>query len=444
VETLKVDKWVWEKGYIKKIVMSMNITQITVISAYFSNYGLDLIKGLKEKNNLQKDKITVYVSKEFNMNNPGVLLEELSEIANVYIVHKEKLHAKVFMFYTPEGLKVFHGSANFTHGGLNGNLELIHEVNLNDLGRLGEFINHCSMASEKVSDKIIQSYKDIDRELGKLSDANREANKRINEIFIDENDPFRESDYNLDSYFLNFQDYETLFPKHQYQDGPIINKRRETVRKKLLILNNQLKNELKQHSLYNHWASKRNPELITSQIIRSEYNHKRLSWICLRYGKHKKDAIIEGSSAERYEIFIKHACMQVSVVGDGVQIGLFHATANGAIDRDYLKEGKIDTQRDKIHQEIKKLQGEKLVWHIYDPNSDKSMHKFEIDKEDPYCFVDFYKKYDKEGYESFCIYHMLPNDKHIKTKESIIQIAKEKIAKLYPLYRLMTWRITNR
>ncbi|MCM2981105.1 hypothetical protein M3599_09215 [Niallia circulans] len=124
---------------------------------------------------------------------------------------------------------------------------------------------------------------------------------------------------------------------------------------------------MKQYSLYNHWASERKPKFITSQIIRSDYNHNRLSWICIRYGKHRKDAIIEGSSAERYESFIKHACMQVSVVGDGGRIGLFHATANGAIDRNYLKEGKIDNRKVKIHQEIKKLQGEQLVWYINDP-----------------------------------------------------------------------------
>ena len=354
---LEVDNWVWEKGYIKKVVKGLDVNKITIVSAYFSNYGVDFIKELKAKSNLHTDNITLYLSKEFSMNKPGVLLEELSDIANVYIVHKEKLHAKVFMFHTSKGLKAFHGSANFTRGGLDENLELIHEVNSNNLGRLEEFINHCLIASEKVSEKIIQSYKDIDRELEKLSDANREANQKINEIFIDDNDLFRETDYNLDGYFFNFHDYETFFPKHQYQDGPIINKRRDTVRKKLLTLNNQLKNELKQYSLYNHWASERKPEFITSQIILSDYNHNRLSWICIRYGKHRKDAIIEGSSAERYESFIKHACMQVSVVGDGVQIGLFHATANGAIDRNYLKEGKIDNQKIKF---IRKLRSYKV------------------------------------------------------------------------------------
>lgn len=441
---LEVDNWVWEKGYIQKVVKGLDVNKIIIVSAYFSSYGFGFIKELKTKNNLHKDNITLYLSKEFNMNKPGELLEELSEIANVYIVHKEKLHAKVFMFYTPKGLKVFHGSANFTRGGLDGNLELIHEVHSNRIGRIDEFINHCLIASEKVSEKIIKSYKDIGKELEKLSDANRDANQKINEIFTDDKDLFRETDYNLEGYFFNFCDYETFFPKHQNQDGPIINKRRDTVRKKLLTLNKQLKNELKQYSLYNHWASERKPEFITSQIIRSDYNHNRLSWICIRYGKHRKDAIIEGSSAERYESFIKHACMQVSVVGDGVQIGLFHATANGAIDRNYLKEGKIDNRKVKIHEEIKKLQGEQLVWYIYDPKSDKTIHKFEIDKEDPYSFVDFYKKYDREGYESFCIYHMFPNDEDLKTKDSIIQIAKGKIAKLNPLYELMTWRITNR
>lgn len=440
----KDGNWVWEKGYIQKVVKELDINKIIIVTAYFSNYGLDLLKELKVKNNLPKDNITLYLSVEFNINNPGILLEELSKIANVYIVHKEKLHAKVFMFYTSRGLKSYHGSANFTRGGLEGNLELIHGVSSSNQKRLEEFANYCFIASKKVSDSIIQSYKDIDRELRKLSDANIEANEKINEIFIDDTDPFTETDYNLNDYFFNFRDYETLFPKYQFQDGPFINKRRDTVRKKLLTINSELKKQLSHYNLYNHWAADRKPEYITSQIIRSEYNYKRLSWICLRYGKHKNDAIIEGSSAERYESFIKHACMQVSVVGDGIQIGLFHATAKGAIDRDFLKKGKIDTLKDEIHQEIKNLQGEQFIWHIYDPQSDTSIHKFVIDKEDPYSFIDFYKKYDKEGYESFCIYHISPNDEYLKTKESIIQIAKEKISKLTPLYNLMTWRINNK
>lgn len=100
------------------------------------------------------------------------------------------------------------------------NLELIHEVHLNSLRRLEEFINHCLIASEKVTDKIIQNYKDIDRELKDLSDTNRKANHKINEIFVDNQDPFKETDYNLDGYFFTFQDYETFFPKLYFLHKP--------------------------------------------------------------------------------------------------------------------------------------------------------------------------------------------------------------------------------
>lgn len=433
-------KWVWEKGYIKKMAMNMKMTQVTIISAFLSNYGLDLINELKVKNNLHKNKITIYLSKEFSMSKPGELLEELVKIANVYIVHQVKLHAKVFMFYTPDGINVYHGSANFTRGGLEDNLELTHEFNSSNVTRLDEFINHCTAASDKVTDEIIKNYKGIDKELEKITIASREASRKINEIFVDDGDPFKEFDYDLEGCFFNFQDYETFFPKYQYQDGPIINKRRDTVRKKLLELNKHLKSQVKQYNLHNHWASGRSPEFITSQIVRSEYNHNRLSWICVRYGKHKKNAIIEGSPAERYESFIKHACMQVSIVGDGVQVGLFHATANKAIDRNHLHNN-IDKLKDDINREIVKLRGEGLVWHIYDPDSDKSVQKFKIDDEDPNSFVDFYKSYDRDGYESFCIYHMNPNDNHLITKESIIWVAKDKISKLHPLYKLITWVI---
>ncbi|MBT2624765.1 phospholipase D family protein [Bacillus sp. ISL-32] len=440
---LEFDKWVWEKGYIKKVVKGLEVKNITIVSAYFSDYGVGFIKDLKAKNNLHKDEITLYLSKEFRINKPGALLEELSNLANVYIVHKEKLHAKIFMFYTPHGLKAFHGSANFTRGGLDGNLELIHEVDPNSLGRLEEFINHCLIASEKVTDRIIQNYKDIDGELKDLSDANQKANRKINEIFVDTQDSFKETDYNLDDYFFTFQDYETFFPKYQAKNDRIILKRREVIRNKLLKLNNLLKHPMSKLNLHNNWSSKRRPDLITSQISPSKHNYKRLSWICLRYGKHSKDVLIGGSKSESHESFIRHACMQVSVVGKGVEIGLFHATAaKGCIDRDYLKNN-IERLKDKIHYEISKLKGEQFVWHIYNPSLDKSIQSFDIDKGDPNKFVEFYKKYDSEGFESFCIFRMNPDEEHLKTAESLVKVAESKIAKLYPLYRLITWRITT-
>ncbi|SFA86417.1 MULTISPECIES: phospholipase D family protein [unclassified Bacillus (in: firmicutes)] len=442
MERLGISNWVWKKGYIKETVLNLNVTKINIITAFFSNYGLILIKELKNNNNLPKDKINIYLSKEFSMNNPGKLLEGLLDIANVYIVHQDKLHAKVFMFYTSERIYVYHGSANFTRGGLEDNLELTHEFSSTNVSRLENFINHCKIASDKVTKELISKYKGIDQELEKLTNANLEISRKINEIFVDEKDLFKESDYDLDGWFFNYQDYETLFPKHQYQDGPIINRRRDNVRKKLLEINNHLKNNVKQYNLHNHWASGRNPEFITSQIIRSDYNHNRLSWICVRYGKDKKNAILKGSPAERYESFIKHACIQVSLVGDGVQVGLFHATANGAIDRDYLKRN-IERLKEKIIYEVTKLNGEKFVWHVFDPKTDKSIKSFSFDYEDPNEFIEFYKKYDDEGFESFCIFHMNPNDQNLMTKDSIVRIASHKIEKLYSLYKLITWVIPD-
>lgn len=437
-----MSKWVWEKGYISKEVKKLNVNRIVIVSAFFSEYGLDLIRELQQKNNLQKDSITLYLSKEFSLKKPGELLEKLTEYATVHIVHRLKLHAKVFIFYTTEGIQVYHGSANFTRGGLEENLELTQEIKSIDLQRLREFVEHCHTASDKVGTDIIQHYKEITDDLEQFARANRDASRKIDEIFTDARDPFRESDYDLDRYFFTFEDYETFFPKYQSKDDPIIRKRRDTVRKKLLELNAVLKHEVAKINLHNHWASGRNPELITSQISPSEFNHKRLSWICVRYGKHKNNAKIGGGLSEHYESFIKHACMQVSVVAEGVQIGLFHATANGAIDRDYLKSN-MDRLQDDLILQIANLKGEQLVWHIYDPKSDTSIKSFDIDREDPKAFIDFYKTYDREGFESFCIYHMKPNDEHLKTKESLVRIAKEKMMKLHPLYRLITWVIPH-
>lgn len=435
-----MSKWVWEKGYVTKVVKKLNINRIVIVSAFFSEYGFELLRELQQKNSLRKESIIVYLSKDFSLKNPGELLEKLTQYATVNIVHRIKLHAKIFVFHTADGLRIFHGSANFTRGGLEDNLELTHEIESPEFERISEFIDHCHTASNKVGNELIQQYKDIEKDLEQYAKTNREASRKIDEIFIDNKDPFRESDYELDEYFFTFQDYETFFSKYQITDDPIIRSRRDNVRKKLFELNNVLKQDLSKINLHNHWGSLRYPELITSQIDRSNYNHNRLSWICLRYGKHKKNAKIGNGMSDRYESFIKHACMQVSIVEEGVQIGLYHATAYGAIDRDYLK-GNIDRLKDDIQLEISRLKGEQFVWHIYDPKTDKSIQSFIIDQEDPKAFIDFYKTYDTEGYESFCIFHMPPHDDNLKSKASLVRIAKEKITKLHPLYQLITWII---
>ncbi|MDR9855632.1 phospholipase D family protein [Paenibacillus sp. VCA1] len=437
-----MDKWVWEKGYITKAVSEKKINKIIIVSAFFSDYGLDIIREIQRKNNLQKSSILIYLSKEFSLHKPGDLLEKLTEYAIVYIVHKLKLHAKLFLFYTTEGVQIYHGSANFTRGGLENNLELTQEIVLTDTLRLEEFIEHCHEAAVKAESETIQQYKDIDEELTEFAKINRYANQKIAEIFMVNGDPFSEMDYDLDSYYFTFQDYETLFPKYHSSESPIIRKRRDEVRRKLLNLNDILKYELVKLNLHNHWASSKNPKWTTSQIEPSSYNHDRVSWICVRYGKHKKNALLGGGSAEHYESFVKHACMQVTVVEDGIQIGLFHATANGAIDRNYLR-SKIDSLRDEIHYQIAKLRGEQLVWHIYDPKANRTIRSFKIDEENPNDFVDFYKKYDAEGYESFCISQLQPDDENLKTVSTIVQIAKGKIEKMHPLYRLITWTIQN-
>ncbi|MNW28053.1 NgoFVII restriction endonuclease [compost metagenome] len=437
-----MSKWIWENGYINKTVRQLTINRITIVSAFFSEFGLDILRELQQKNNLQKDKIIIYLSKEFSLKRPGYLLDMMTKYSTVYIVHRLKLHAKVFIFHTTEGLQVYHGSANFTRGGLEDNLELTQEIKSSDIQRLEEFVEHCRKAADKVGNEIIKHYKEIDSELTQFEKITRDTNSKIAGIFKRNGDPFSESDYDLDGYYFTFQDYETFFPKYHSSDNVIIRKRREVVRKKLLNLNEILKKQVEHMNLHNHWASRRNPRWITSQIEPSNYNHDRVSWICLRYGKHKKNAQLGGGTAEQYASFVKHACMQVSVVAEGVQIGLFHATANGAIDRNYLKSC-IDKNKDNIHEEISKLRGEQLVWYIYDPKSDKYIRTFNIDNENPYDFVDFYKTYDSEGYESFCIHHMQPDDENLGSKDKLLQIASKKIEKLHPLYCLITWMITE-
>lgn len=92
------------------------VTELQIATAYYSTYGLGLLKEWSKKWGLSKQDIKLYLSQEFTMNGPGELLKQTMEIAEVYIIEEPFLHAKVYYFKGKNPF-VCHGSSNFTIGG---------------------------------------------------------------------------------------------------------------------------------------------------------------------------------------------------------------------------------------------------------------------------------------------------------------------------------------
>jgi HKD family nuclease len=436
----------WDKQRLTNIFNEVEeLTGLLIATAYLSKFGVDLLKKCIIRNSLKREQVQIYISKEFDSNNPALLLQELQNIAQVFIVDNEKLHAKVYFFQKKNQNQIVYGSANLTKGGCQENLEFINvETNI-DQNRIGLFFEHCYNCSIEVTPEIIECYREIYDDIKKVFGAQKKLSNRISSIF-GEQDPYTEADYDLDNQYFSFEDYETLFPKFQHSGTTEVMNRRKTIQYKMLKVHNILEPKLKQLNLNRHWSKKH----ITSLLNPSWYNHGRVSWIGIRYGKQRKevqflntvynyrDKQLMGDD-DGYGNFQKHACMQFSFLQEGVSVGLFHAVANGAIDRYHLEEN-IDKLDKVIVKHIEILKGEGFTWSIYDGKNDKVIKDFQIDKEDAAKFIDFYKKHDSEGLESFCTYHVLPDDPRLRDEHTIADLIFEKILVLKPIYDTIVFR----
>ncbi|MDU1854386.1 MAG: phospholipase D-like domain-containing protein [Clostridium baratii] len=415
------------------------VREINIATAYFSEEGYSILKGLQEKYNLKKSSINIFLSPEFTMKKPSELLKKLVEIANVNIIFKINFHPKVYWLKTfrENKNKLIFGSSNLTLGGFSQNLEFdrISETDRQEDRKLEIFFKYCEKNSEKVTEEIIKYYFENESRIREIESNNKKL-KKLMYSYETRNDPFSEEDFDLSERIFKYYDYEILFFRNQKLIEESINKRRKELREKILDIHDSVYKQLEGEKVYCHW----NKQNITSIIRPCMFNKDRVGWIGVRYGKSKGeiDLLNSGWNYDDYTGFQKHACLQFAIVQNGLDINLFHAVKNGAIDRGYLHE-KINVKKDEIIKELNKLKGENLVWYIYE--NDKQVKKFDLDLEDSKEFIDFYKKNDTEGRESFLSYLVKPNDPRLRSIESVSELIVDKFKKMLPLYNLLAWRI---
>ena len=105
-----------------EIVNTRNIKRIKIAVAYFSEYGLKTLQNLISNNNLNKNRVEIYLSPEFANKKQGEILKELNKIAKTYIVFDAKFHPKVYLFECKNSNKLIFGSSNFTQNGIESNI----------------------------------------------------------------------------------------------------------------------------------------------------------------------------------------------------------------------------------------------------------------------------------------------------------------------------------
>lgn len=439
-------KYYWHGNMLLEEWKNFNELQsLKIASAYFSEFGLDLIQEIVSKNNLSKDKVELFLSPLFSYQQPGDLLDKAREISTVYIVESIPFHAKVYWIKTKSGdERVVFGSSNFTRGGFERNLEfdLIKDIQgLEEAKKFEMFFDFCRNNSIQVNDAMIDTYRRNEKELTELQRIEAQIKKKMLAHSKLE-DPFDDSTYDLHDFYFKYEDYELLFSRNQRRKDTNINNQREQLRDKLMRIHHSVYLSLIKPRLGLHCHKR--AQNISSLIMPCEFNKNRVSWIGVRYGKSPEEVDYlnqdAGSKQDQFA-FQKHACLQFSVTQSGFEVNLFHAVVNGAFDRSYVHEKlmKEPTYKNDLIAEIQQLKGEGFVWEIVDSQFDQ-VFTFVLDDRNADEFISFYNEHDKEGRESFLSYVFEPDRDEIKTPESIRKSVFDKMTLLLPLYNLMAFR----
>ena len=428
-----------------KLKEMVGVTKVQIATAYINKYGIDILKEIIEKNNLSKDNVTIYTRYDFTDKDSYITLKQLQDIGNIYFI--ENLHAKVFYLQGKRDLLIY-GSANLTRGGLMQNMEFYNiEEDVENIRQCESsiklFFDRCEQKGEKVDEKVIEEYKEYDKV--RIEEMSKVSYKRLtnimNKIKGKESHVENSEIYDkLGEFYFNKDDYEVFEEYHEDEDSIEITENRRNIKNKLLVINDVIKLECEKIGLYNHW----NDENITSSISPNMFNHYKVNWIGVRFGRSKKEIDELNNDEIKNFSFHKYACMQFSISLECFEIGIYHAVASDAVDRKFLRqelENNTNQIRNKIVEELKKLKGNGLEWSIWSPYKEQSNIIFSLDRDDIEKFPEFYLENDNDGSHSSIMFRFSPNDERLKTKESISELIIEKFKILLPLYNTIIWRI---
>lgn len=249
------------------------------------------------------------------------------------------------------------------------------------------------------------------------------------------------------SYFNGYY-YELFKTELQDKNTRELREGRKEIQDKLLEINNDLKSKVSKYNLYPHWKK----ENITSLLFPCEYNHGKVDWIGLRYGRSKKEISYLNKGRESNDPFLgfqKYNCFQIDISIDGLDMGIYHSVPNDAIDRMYVRE---HIEEPEFQENLKPILEDLLgysyrfsVGSLGAVSNKWETQSFEFDAhyEDNIVkeFTEFYKTYVTDGTHSSLLYHYPRYDERIETKEQIESEFIKHVERLYPLYKQLSWSI---
>ena len=249
------------------------------------------------------------------------------------------------------------------------------------------------------------------------------------------------------SYF-NDNDYDLFRYELQDKNTKELREGRKEIQYKLLELNEDLKSKVINYNLYPHWKK----ENITSLLFPCEYNHGRVNWLGLRYGRSKKEISYLNKGRDFKDPFLgfqKYNCFQIDISLDGLDIGIYHSVPNDAIDRMYVREHIEESEfQEKLKPILETLLGYGYVFSVGQLGAVSNKwetQKFDFDAHYEENIIDeftkFYKKYVTNGTHSSLLYHYSRYDERIAQKELIEYEFMKHIERLYPLYKQLSWNV---
>lgn len=437
-------QYMWKKNAfyeeLKQTLSDSNIHLINIASAYISLNGAKHLQSLSKQFELEKEDIQIYCSSKFNEQQPAEILEFLLTFATVYIVHDPFLHSKAYEVHSKNIITTYTGSANLTEGGLFNNSELMTK-SVGSEAPLEAFWDYLWENCVSVNDEIINFYRELPtvEPSQEINQAQVKLNKKLQAAYEKQ---CIESYYpDLSEFYFNVDDYR-IFNEEYWRSGTAeVKERRKATQQKLYELNEAIETFAFRNDLYPHYHK----EHLTSGIVPSIYNFERVTGIWMRYGKHKSELNPFGTAgywkkSSPIEQFHKHACLQLSIGSEGLNIGMFHSTANDGVDCHHVDE-RWDEVKQKILNAYDSIKGYSFVWTFYSNRENRTISTFDIDTHSAEQFITFYRKYDMLGYESFCMRYYETDDPRIKTYKNILHEVYTTFDAIMPIYQAMTFRI---
>ena len=190
--------------------------EIVIATAFISFEGLNIVKRITNKYNLNKDRIKIFLSSEFTQDKPHELLVQLNSFSTVKIIFDRFFHSKVYLIKGTNQSKIIFGSSNLTIGGFKNNIEFnyIDIVENSKLESIWDFFKFCEIKAIPINDDIIRYYEDNYKEIEQLNEINKKLRKKLNRYFY-KDDALDNDILNIDNFYFTFEDYETFFKRNQ-------------------------------------------------------------------------------------------------------------------------------------------------------------------------------------------------------------------------------------